>query len=86
MTKRRGAFTAVIAAAAIALTGFATTSVAYTTDIPVFGPSWGQPFLLGPGSIHLAHTDRERVPKSDLLEAVKLYREIALHLLRGQSS
>ena len=30
----------------------------YTTDIPAFGGAWGEPFLIGPGSIHVAHTDR----------------------------
>lgn len=66
--------------------GFETTSVAYTTDIPVFGPNWGTPFLLGPGSIHVAHTDHERVPKSDLLRAVHLYRDMARQLLGDKSS
>ena len=38
------------------LEGFETTVVAYTTDIPAFEGAWGQPFLFGPGSIHVAHT------------------------------
>ena len=45
------------------LDGFETTVVAYTTDIPAFGGAWGQPFLIGPGTIHVAHTLEERVPK-----------------------
>ena len=40
------------------LDGFETSVVSYTTDIPAFGGAWGQPFLFGPGSIHVAHTDR----------------------------
>ncbi len=47
-----------------------TTVVAYTTDIPAFGGAWGEPFLVGPGTIHVAHTLEERVPKKQLLEAV----------------
>lgn len=54
------------------LPGFETTVVKYTTDIPRLG-AWGEPFLLGPGSIHLAHTPAERVPKRELEEAVRLY-------------
>jgi acetylornithine deacetylase len=59
--------------------GFATTVVKFTTDIPRL-PSWGKPFLLGPGSIHLAHTPEERVAKRDLIAAVGLYRELVLAL------
>ena len=47
-----------------ALEGIETTVVAFTTDIPAFGGHWGQPFLIGPGSIHVAHTLEERVPKA----------------------
>jgi acetylornithine deacetylase len=57
------------------LPGFETSIVKYTTDIPHLG-AWGQPFLLGPGSIHVAHTPHERVPKRELIEAVRLYREL----------
>jgi acetylornithine deacetylase len=64
--------------------GFPTTSVAYTTDIPAFQGNWGEPFLLGPGTIHVAHTPNERVPKSQLLEAVRLYSDLAARLLRGE--
>jgi acetylornithine deacetylase len=58
------------------LPGFGTTVVAYTTDIPAFGDAWGQPFLIGPGTIHVAHTAGERVPKSQLSEAVVLYKSL----------
>ncbi len=54
------------------LDGFRTDVVAFTTDIPSLG-NWGRPLLLGPGSIMVAHTDHERVRKSDLVEAVDLY-------------
>jgi acetylornithine deacetylase len=61
------------------LPGFETTVVKYTTDIPRLG-AWGEPFLLGPGSIHLAHTSGERVPKRELEEAVRLYTEMVRRL------
>ena len=53
----------------------------FTTDIPSL-TSWGEPFLLGPGSIHVAHTPDERVSKRELLEAVTLYRDLAIELTR----
>lgn len=55
------------------LEGFETTIVAYTTDIPAFGNAWGQPFLLGPGTIHVAHTSEERIPKKQLHDAIPMY-------------
>jgi len=62
------------------LEGFETTVVSYTTDIPAFGTAWGQPLLFGPGSIHFAHTDEERVPKAELLEAVNIYQRMVRQL------
>ena len=62
------------------LDGFATTVVAYTTDIPAFDGAWGQPFLIGPGSIHVAHTAEERIAKTELLEAVGIYKELVERL------
>jgi acetylornithine deacetylase len=64
------------------LDGLETTVVAYTTDIPAFGGAWGQPFLFGPGSIHVAHTSEERVPKRQLVEAVEIYQRIVRQLSR----
>lgn len=63
------------------LDGFKTTVVKYTTDIPAFGGAWGQPFLMGPGTIHVAHTSEERVLKSELIEAVDIYKRMAKQLL-----
>jgi acetylornithine deacetylase len=60
--------------------GIPTTVVAYTTDIPAFGGQWGEPFLIGPGSIHVAHTLEERVPKSELLDAIEIYQRIVSEL------
>ncbi len=52
--------------------GFATSVVAFTTDLPSL-TRWGLPLLIGPGSIHVAHTDHERVAKAELEEAVGHY-------------
>jgi acetylornithine deacetylase len=60
--------------------GFESAVFAYTTDIPLLG-NWGTPLLLGPGSIHVAHTDHEHVQVYDLLEAVDLYERLASALL-----
>jgi acetylornithine deacetylase len=65
--------------------GIDTTVVAFTTDIPAFGGQWGEPFLIGPGSIHVAHTLEERVPKAELLEAVGIYKKMVRHLCKRES-
>ncbi len=52
----------------------------FTTDIPRL-TSWGEPFLLGPGSIHVAHTEHERISKKELVEAVDLYVNLATELI-----
>lgn len=61
--------------------GVETTIVKYTTDIPAFGGAWGKPLLIGPGTIHVAHTSEERVPKKELVEAVGLYQHLVKNLL-----
>jgi acetylornithine deacetylase len=63
-----------------AVPGLPTTVVAYTTDIPAFGGAWGQPLLFGPGTIHVAHTLDERVPKQQLLDAVEIYQRMVKQL------
>ena len=60
--------------------GLPTTVVSFTTDIPSFGAAWGKPFLIGPGSIHAAHTAEEHIPKQQLLQAVEIYAEMATKL------
>jgi acetylornithine deacetylase len=67
------------------LEGMKTTVVAFTTDIPAFNDTWGKPFLIGPGSIHVAHTSAESIPKDQLLEAVGLYEQMYHRLSQGQS-
>jgi acetylornithine deacetylase len=68
-----------------AVDGIPTTVVAFTTDIPAFGGAWGEPLLIGPGTIHVAHTLEERVPKAQLLEAVELYQRIVKDLCKRES-
>ena len=61
--------------------GMPTTVVSFTTDVPVFGTSWGKPLLLGPGSIHVAHSVEERISKRDLVDAVEMYANVVRTLL-----
>ena len=63
-----------------ALDGFETMVAKFTTDVPSL-TNWGEPFLLGPGSIHVAHTPDERIAKRELLEAVDLYCSLAKRLV-----
>jgi acetylornithine deacetylase len=64
-----------------ALPGFATTVVKFATDVPRL-TAWGEPLLLGPGSIHDAHTPKERVAKTELVAAADIYAELVRRLLR----
>ncbi|HUC54680.1 MAG TPA: M20/M25/M40 family metallo-hydrolase [Candidatus Cybelea sp.] len=68
------------------LAGLPTTVVAFTTDIPSFEGTWGQPFLIGPGSIQVAHTAEERIPKKALSAAVDIYSSMATQLLTNGRS
>jgi acetylornithine deacetylase len=61
--------------------GMPTTVVSFTTDVPVFGKTWGEPLLLGPGSIHVAHTSEERISKRELSDAVEMYANVVKKLL-----
>ena len=60
--------------------GLPTMVAKFTTDIPQLS-NWGEPVLLGPGSIHVAHTPFEKLAKRELLEAVELYVKVAKQLL-----
>jgi acetylornithine deacetylase len=64
--------------------GIQTMIAAFTTDIPAL-TAWGRPLLIGPGSIHVAHTEGEYIEKRQLLEAIDLYAKIASDLL-GQKT
>ena len=61
--------------------GFPTSVVAFTTDVPVLSPAWGEPYLFGPGSIHVAHTLDEKISKRELLAAVDTYAQMTRMLL-----
>jgi acetylornithine deacetylase len=63
------------------LPGLETTVVSFTTDIPALGEAWGKPYLIGPGSIHVAHTLEERIPKTQILEAIEIYKRMVQQLL-----
>jgi acetylornithine deacetylase len=60
--------------------GLPTMIAKFTTDIPKL-TNWGEPLLLGPGSIHVAHTDGEYIEKQQLTDAIDLYCRIAKQLL-----
>ncbi|HEX4310780.1 MAG TPA: M20/M25/M40 family metallo-hydrolase [Acidobacteriaceae bacterium] len=63
-----------------AIDGLPTMVAAFTTDVPWLG-NWGEPLLLGPGSIHVAHTPHEKLAKKELFEAIDLYVEVARQLV-----
>ncbi|MDQ6768766.1 MAG: M20/M25/M40 family metallo-hydrolase, partial [Gemmatimonadota bacterium] len=60
--------------------GFETGPVAYTSDIPLLS-NWGEPFLFGPGSIHVAHTPDEFIDVEELRASVDSYERLAKTLL-----
>ena len=60
--------------------GVPTSIAAYATDIPVL-TRWGAPYLFGPGSVHVAHTDDEHVDIGELRRSVETYERIALAAL-----
>jgi len=64
----------------LAVEGLPTMIAKFTTDISILS-NWGEPLLLGPGSIHVAHSPYEKLAKSELLEAVELYIQVAKQLL-----
>jgi acetylornithine deacetylase len=60
--------------------GFDTAVFSYFSDVP-FLSNWGKPLLIGPGTIHVAHTDREHIAIADLDRAVETYATLAATLL-----
>lgn len=63
-----------------AIPGLPTMIAKFTTDIPQLS-NWGEPLLLGPGSIHVAHTPHEKLAKKELFDAVQLYIQVGRQLL-----
>jgi acetylornithine deacetylase len=68
-----------------AFDGLPTSVVAFTTDVPSLYETWGTPFLIGPGSIHVAHTAEERIAKRELCEAVPIYAGMVKQLLASHA-
>lgn len=62
-----------------AVAGFDSCVVRFTTDVPYLS-NWGRPLLLGPGSILDAHTEHERIAKSELERAIEIYVALATQL------
>src|SRR6201996_5121712 len=65
-----------------AVNGLPTMIAKFTTDIPKLS-TWAEPLLLGPGSIHVAHTPQEKLAKRELAEAIDLYVQVAQRLVNG---
>jgi acetylornithine deacetylase len=55
---------------------FPTSVAAYATDLPAL-TNWGTPYLFGPGSVHVAHTDQEFVSLAELESATQAYVRLA---------
>jgi len=60
--------------------GFETGVFSFTTDIPWLD-RWGQPLLLGPGSVTLAHTKDEYCEIVELTRSADLYARLASTLI-----
>jgi acetylornithine deacetylase len=65
-----------------AIEGLPTMIAKFATDIPML-TNWGEPLLLGPGSIHVAHTPQEKLNKQELKDAVQLYVRVVRQLLKS---
>jgi acetylornithine deacetylase len=65
--------------------GWETTVVSYASDLPFLEP-WGERYQLGPGTIRVAHTNKEHIRKADLLRGVDLYVRLASDLLARETA
>lgn len=65
--------------------GFETEVMAYATDVPELS-NWGTPYLFGPGTIHVAHTDEERIALDELRAAVGAYERLAVAALAREGA
>ena len=68
-----------------AIEGLPTMVAAFTTDIPWLS-NWGEPVLMGPGSIHVAHTPHEKLAKAELFAAIDLYVQVAKQVVGAAKS
>ena len=55
--------------------------VSFACDLPLL-PAWGDPILVGPGSILDAHTAEEKVDLAEIEKAVGLYTGLGKGLLK----
>ena len=62
------------------VSGFDSEVFPYTTDVPLL-TRWGTPLLIGPGSVHVAHTADEHIPIDELNEAIGIYESLGRRLL-----
>jgi acetylornithine deacetylase len=67
------------------LEGYETAVFPYTTDVPLL-TRWGKPLLMGPGSIHAAHTADEHLSLDELLHAVDIYESLAGRLIAASGT
>jgi acetylornithine deacetylase len=65
--------------------GYASEIVRFGSDVPHLRPL-AKTLLVGPGSIHDAHTAGEKLAKSEQHEAVRLYQELVRKLLDKEDS
>jgi len=55
--------------------------VSFACDLPLL-TAWGEPLLIGPGSIEDAHTSEEKVSLAEVEAAVSIYRNVTAELLQ----
>ncbi len=64
--------------------GYETTVLPFGSDAPYL-EDFGERFMIGPGEPEEAHTEREKVGKKALIEAVGIYRRLVTELI-GQAT
>jgi acetylornithine deacetylase len=62
------------------LPGYDAAVFPYTTDVPLL-TRWGTPLLVGPGSIHVAHTEEEHLAIDELVASIHLYESLVRQLI-----
>lgn len=64
----------------VRIPGYEHGVVSFGSDVPYL-TNWGKRLMIGPGAIHDAHTDHERISKRALRKSVEYYVDIAKYLL-----